>query len=109
MNSLNSNSAELIINDQKSYLPSIYHVIKEFQTLIPENAELLWLIQKTDKRMSLSAYRKLIKQKMADININPSYELYSLKHAAINKLFNLGLGQSQVNKVVRFNNGFNTL
>jgi hypothetical protein len=43
-NSLNSNSAELIINKQRSYLLSTYHTIKEFQTLIPENTESLWLI-----------------------------------------------------------------
>jgi hypothetical protein len=41
--------------------------------------------------MSLSAYRKLIKQGMANIGINPCYGPYSLKYAAINKLFCLGL------------------
>jgi hypothetical protein len=56
-NSLNLKSAELIINTQRSYLLSTNHTIKEFQTLISENMESLLLIQKTDKKMSLSAYR----------------------------------------------------
>jgi hypothetical protein len=44
--------------------------------------------------MSSSAYRKLIKQRMTDISINPCYGPYSLKYAAINKLFGLDLDQA---------------
>jgi hypothetical protein len=32
-----------------------------------------------------------------------SYGPYSLKHSAINKLFGLGLNQSQINKVAHYN------
>jgi hypothetical protein len=52
--------------------------------------------------MTLSAYRKLIRQGMSDIGIDQSYGPYSLKHAAINKLFSLGLELAQVNKVARY-------
>jgi hypothetical protein len=34
--------------------------------------------------MSLAAYRKLIKQRMADIGTNPSFGPYSSRHATIN-------------------------
>jgi hypothetical protein len=42
-----------------------------------------------------------IKQGMVDIGINSRYGPYSLKPAVINKLFNLGLNQAQVNKIAR--------
>jgi hypothetical protein len=45
---------------------------------------------------------------MANIGINPRYGLYPLKHVTINKLFNLGLDQAQVNKVARFYYGTST-
>jgi hypothetical protein len=52
--------------------------------------------------MTLSVYRKLIRQGMLDIGIDQSYGPYSLKHAAINKLFSLGLELAQVDKVARY-------
>jgi hypothetical protein len=39
---------------------------------------------------------------MSDIGIDQSYGPYSLKHAAINKLFSLGLELAQINKVARY-------
>jgi hypothetical protein len=53
-------------------------------------------------RITLSAYRKLIKQGMSDMGIDQSYGPYSLKHAAINKLFSLGPELAQINKVARY-------
>jgi hypothetical protein len=52
--------------------------------------------------VTLSAYRKLIRQGMSDIGIDQPYGPYSLKHAAINKLFSLRLELAQVNKVQRY-------
>jgi hypothetical protein len=52
--------------------------------------------------MILLAYRKLIRQGMSDIGIDQSYGPYSLKHAAISKLFSLELELAQVNKVARY-------
>jgi Tfp pilus assembly protein FimV len=48
--------------------------------------------------MTLSAYR----QGMSDIGIDQFYGPYSLKHAAISKLFKLGLELAQVNNVARY-------
>jgi hypothetical protein len=44
-----------IIKINRGHLLSSSHTIKEFQILIPENAESLWIVRKKDKRMSLSA------------------------------------------------------
>jgi hypothetical protein len=52
--------------------------------------------------MTLSAYRKLIKQGILDMGIDQSYGPYSLKHAAVNKLFSLGMELAQINKVARY-------
>jgi hypothetical protein len=96
------NLAESIMNPQKSYLLSTYHVIREFLTLIPKDSNSLLVIQNSKERMSLSAYRKLIKQAMLDMGIDQSYGPYSLKHAANNKLFSLGMELPQINKVARY-------
>jgi hypothetical protein len=84
------------------YLLSSFHVIEELLTLIPKDSNLLFIIQNTKDKISLSAYRKLIRQGMTDIGIDKSYGPYSLKHAAISKLFSLGLELAQVNKVARY-------
>jgi hypothetical protein len=39
---------------------------------------------------------------MSDIGIDQFYSPYSLKHAAINKLYGLGLKLAQINKLVRY-------
>jgi hypothetical protein len=96
------NLAESIMNPNKSYLLSTFHVIQEFLTLIPKNSNSLFVIQNTKDKMSLSAYRKLIRQVMPDIGIDESYGPYSLKHTAISKLFSLGLELAQVNRVARY-------
>jgi hypothetical protein len=49
------------------------------------------------KKQTRSAYRKLIKQGMADIGINPCYGPYSLKHAAINKMARFKYGVTHYN------------
>jgi hypothetical protein len=54
------------------------------------------------KPMSFSAYRKLIKQGLADIGISLNYGPYSLKHATIDKLFRLGLSLPQICKHGRY-------
>jgi hypothetical protein len=90
------------MNHHRSYLLSIFHLIQEFLTLIPKDSDSLFVIQNTKNKMTLSAYRKLIRQDMSDIGINQSYGPYSLKHAVINKLFNLKLELTQVNKVARY-------
>jgi hypothetical protein len=41
--------------------------------------------------------------------VSEAYCYRTLKHATINKLFNLGLDQAQINKVARFNYGVNIL
>jgi hypothetical protein len=92
------NLAESIMNPQRSYLLSTFHVIREFLTLIPKDSNSLFVKDK----MTLSAYRKLIKQAMLDMGVDQSYGLYSLKHAAINKLFSLGMQLPQINKVARY-------
>jgi hypothetical protein len=71
------------MNPHRSYLLSTYHVIQEFLTLIPKYSDSLLVIQNTKNKMTLSAYRKLIRQGMSDIGIDRPYGLYSLKHAAI--------------------------
>jgi hypothetical protein len=96
------NLAESMMNPHKSYLLSTFHVIQEFLTLIPKDSDSLFIIRNTKDKMTLSAYRKLIRQRMSDMGIDQSYGPYSLKHAAINKLFNLGLELAQVNKVARY-------
>jgi hypothetical protein len=96
------NLAESIMNPQKSYSLSTFHVIQEFLTLIPKDSTSLFVIQNSKDKMSLSAYRKLIKQAMLDMGIDQSYGPYSLKHAAINKLFSLGMQLPQINKVARY-------
>jgi site-specific recombinase XerD len=96
------NLTESIMNPQRSYLLSTFHVIQEFLTLIQKDSDSLFVIQNTKNKMTLSACRKLIRQGMSDIGIDQSYGPYSLKHAAINKLFSLGLELAQVNKVVRY-------
>jgi hypothetical protein len=58
------NLAESIMNPQKSYLLSTFHVIQEFLTLILKDLNSLFVIQNSKDKMSLSAYRKLIKQAM---------------------------------------------
>jgi site-specific recombinase XerD len=90
------------MNPHKSYLLSTFQVIQEFLTLIPKDSNSLFVIQNTNNKMSLSAHRKMIRQGMSDVGINQSYGPYSLKHAAINKLFSLGLELVQVNKVARY-------
>jgi site-specific recombinase XerD len=96
------NLAESFMNTHRSYLISTCHVIQEFLTLIPKDSDSLFVIQNTKDKMTLSAYRKLIRQGMSDIGIDQSYGPYSLKHAAISKLFSLGLELAQVNKVARY-------
>jgi site-specific recombinase XerD len=96
------NLAESIMNPHRSYLLSTFHLIQEFLTLIPKDTDSLFVIQNIKNKMTLSAYRKLIRQGMSDIGIDQSYGPYSLKHAAISKLFSLGLELVQVNKVVRY-------
>jgi hypothetical protein len=96
------NLAESIMNPQRSYSLSIFHVIREFLTLIPKDSNSLFVIRNTKDRMTLSAYRKLIKQGMLDIGIDKSYGPYSVKHSAISKLFSLGFELAQVNKVARY-------
>jgi hypothetical protein len=96
------NLAESIMNPQRSYSLSTFHVIREFLTLIPKDSNSLFVIQNTRDKMTLSAYRKLIKQAMLDIGIDHSYGPYSLKHGAINKLFSLGMELPAINKVARY-------
>jgi hypothetical protein len=96
------NLAESFMNPNKSYLLGTFHVNQEFLTLIPKDLNSLFVIQNTKDKMSLSAYRKLIRQGMSDIGIDKSYGPYSLKHTALSKLFNLGLELAQVNKVARY-------
>jgi hypothetical protein len=72
------NLAESFMNPQRSYLLGTFHIIREFLTLIPENSNSLFVIRNTKDRMTLSAYRKLIKQGMLDMNINKSFGPYSL-------------------------------
>jgi hypothetical protein len=64
------NLAESIMNPNKSYLLSTFHVIQEFLTLIPKDLDSLFVIQNTKNKMTLSAYRKLIRQGMSDIGID---------------------------------------
>jgi hypothetical protein len=52
--------------------------------------------------MSLSTYRKLITQGLTDMGINLKHGPYSLKHAAIDKVFRLNLTLQQINKVARY-------
>jgi hypothetical protein len=96
------NLAESIMNPQRSYLLNTFHVIREFLTLIPKDSNSLFVIQNNKDKMTLSAYRKLIKQGMLDIGIDQLYGPYSLKHTAINKLFSLGMELVQINKVARY-------
>jgi hypothetical protein len=44
----------------------------------------------------------MTRQGMPDTGIDQTYDPYSLKHAAINKLFSLGLELEQVNKIARY-------
>jgi hypothetical protein len=67
------NLAESIMNPQRSYLLSTFHVIREFLTLIPKDSNSLFVIKNTKDKMTLSAYRKLIKQAMLDMGIDQSY------------------------------------
>jgi site-specific recombinase XerD len=71
------------MNPHRSYLLSTFHVIQEFLTLIPKDLDSLFVIQNTKNKMTLSAYRKLIRQGMSDIGIDQSYSPYSLKHEII--------------------------
>jgi hypothetical protein len=96
------NLAESMINPHRSYLLSTFHTIQEFLTLIPKDSDSLFIIQNTKEKISLSAYRKLIRQGMSNMGIDQSYGPYSLKHVANNKLFSLGLELTQINKVARY-------
>jgi hypothetical protein len=55
------NLAESIINPQKLYLLNTFHIIREFLTLILKDSNSLFVIQNSKEKMTLSAYRKLIK------------------------------------------------
>jgi hypothetical protein len=52
--------------------------------------------------MSLSKYRRLIREEMQKMGIPPFYTAYSLKHAAIQKLVRSKMELSKINKVTRF-------
>jgi hypothetical protein len=78
--------------------------IEVFRTLIPKNAESLFVIEKSNKIMCFSLYRKLIRPGLTNIGIDLKYNSYLLKHAAIDELFRLNLTQ-QINKITRFNYG----
>jgi hypothetical protein len=52
--------------------------------------------------MSLSKYKKLIREEIQKMNITPFYTFYFLKHVAIQKLVWLKMELPKINKVDRF-------
>jgi hypothetical protein len=54
------------------------------------------------KLMSLSKYKRLIREEMQKIDIPPFYTACFLKHGVIQKLVRSKMELSKINKVVRF-------
>jgi hypothetical protein len=80
----------------------IFESIQELQKMIPTRCNKLFIEIHSGKLMSLSIYKKLIREEMQKMEIPPFYTAHSLEYAAIQKLVRSKMELSKINKVVRF-------
>jgi hypothetical protein len=81
---------------------NIFESIQELKKMILYECDKLLIEIDTKRLMSLSRYKRLIREEMQKIKIPPFFIEYSLKHASIQKLVRSKMELSKINKVARF-------